>query len=64
MEESKTITRLESENRPENDCQVEETEKDKVAMMCWDNSEGSLVEEPNKKMMIKKEELMTRCKKR
>ena len=49
VEESKTITRLESENRPEKDCQAEETKKNKVAMMCWENSEGSLVEEPNKK---------------
>ena len=28
---------------------MEETEEDKVPMMCWENSEGSLVEEPNKK---------------
>ena len=27
---------------------MEETEEDEVAMMCWENSEGSLVEEPNK----------------
>ena len=47
-EESKTIARLESENRPEENHQVEETEEDKVVMMCWENSEGSLVEEPNK----------------
>ena len=47
-EESKTIARLESESRPEKDYQVEETEKDKVVMMKWENSEGSLVEEPNK----------------
>ena len=46
MEESKTITRMESENRPEKDFQVQETEEDEVAMMCWENSEGSLAEEP------------------
>ena len=40
---------MESENKPEKDCQAEETKKDKVAMMCWENSEVSLVEEPNKK---------------
>ena len=33
MEESKTITRLESENRPEKGYQAEETEEDKVVMM-------------------------------
>ena len=49
MEESKTIEGLESENRHEKDYQAEETKKDKVVMMCWENSEGSLVEEPNKK---------------
>ena len=62
MEESKTIARLESENRPEKDYQVEETEKDKVAMMCWENSEGSLVEKANKETDNKKEELTMRCK--
>ena len=49
MEESKTIARLESKNRSQKDYQVEETEEDKVAMMCWENLEGSFVEEPNKK---------------
>ena len=48
MKESKTIIRLESKNRPEKDHQAEETEEIKAAMMCWENSEGSLVEEPNK----------------
>ena len=48
MEESKTIARLESENWPEKYSQAEETEKYKIAMMCWENSECSLVEEPNK----------------
>ena len=48
MEESKTIARLESENRPETDYQAQETEEDKVVMMYRENSEGSLVEEPNK----------------
>ena len=49
MEESKTITRLKSVNRPKKDYQAVETEKDEVAMMFWENSEGSLVEDPNKK---------------
>ena len=48
MEESKTIARMESENRPEKDFQAQETEQDKVAMICWEHSEGSLAEEPNK----------------
>ena len=48
MEESKTITRLEIKNRPEKDLQVEETKEIKAVMMCWENSEGSLVEEPDK----------------
>ena len=47
-EESKTITRLESKNRPEKDHQAEETEEIKAAMMCWENLEGSLVEESDK----------------
>ena len=45
MEESKTITRLESKNRPENDHQVEETEEIEAVMMCWENSEGSLTDD-------------------
>ena len=45
-EESKTIPRLESKNRPEKDHQADETEKIKVAMMCWENSEGSNGKEP------------------
>ena len=48
MEESKTITRLQSKNRPEKDHQMEETEKIEAVMMCWKNLEGSLVEEPDK----------------
>ena len=28
---------------------MEETEKEKVMMICWENSDGSLLEEPNKK---------------
>ena len=48
MEESKTITRLESKNRSEKDHQVEETEEIEATMMCWENLEGSLVEEPDK----------------
>ena len=47
-EESKTITRLESNNRPEKDHRADETEKIEVAMMCGENSEGSLVKEPYK----------------
>ena len=39
---------MESENRPEKNHQVEETEEKEATMMCWENSEGSLVEEPNK----------------
>ena len=39
-EESKQFTRMESENRPEKDFQVQETEEDEVAMMCWENLEG------------------------
>ena len=40
---------MESENRPEKDYQPEETEKDKVAKMIWENSKGCVVKEPNKK---------------
>ena len=36
-----------SENRPEKDFQVQETEEDKVVMMCWANSDKVLAEEPN-----------------
>ena len=43
---------MENEKRPEKDFQVQETEEDKVVMMCWENSEGSLVEEPNKETDI------------
>ena len=47
MEESKRITRMENENTPEKESQVQKTEEDKVAMMCWENMDGSLAEEPN-----------------
>ena len=47
-EERKTIARLESKNRPEKDLQAEETKEIEAAMMCLENSEGSLVEEPDK----------------
>ena len=47
-EESKTITRLESKNRPEKDHQADETEEIEAVMMCWENSECSLVKEPYK----------------
>ena len=33
---------------PEKDFKAQETEEDKVAMMCWENLEGPLAEEPNK----------------
>ena len=48
MEESKTVARMESENRPEKDFQAQETEEDEAVMMCWENLEGFLAEEPNK----------------
>ena len=48
MEESKTITRLESKKRTEKDHKAEETEAIEAVTMCWETSEGSLVEEPNK----------------
>ena len=48
MKECKTITRLESKSRPEKDHQAEGSEEIKAAMMCWENLEGSLVEEPDK----------------
>ena len=31
------------------DHQVDETERIKAVMMCWENSDGSLVKEPDKK---------------
>ena len=40
------MARLESKNGPEKDNQVAETEEIEVAMMCWENSEDSLGEEP------------------
>ena len=39
---SKTITRLESNNRPEKDKQMAETEENETVMMCWKNLEDSL----------------------
>ena len=48
MEERKAIARLESKNRPEKDLQAEETEETEAVMMCWENPEGSTVEEPGK----------------
>ena len=50
MEESKTIARLEGRNRPKKDHQVEETEEIETVMMCWENSEDSLAEEPDKEI--------------
>ena len=46
MEESKTIARMENENRPEKELQPQETEENEVAMMCWENMDGFLAEEP------------------
>ena len=43
---SKSITRLESKNRPEKDKQTAETEENKIAMMCWENLEDFLGKEP------------------
>ena len=51
-EQSKTIARLERENRPKKDYQAQETVEDEVVMMCWENSEGSLVDEPSKETDI------------
>ena len=47
MDESKAITRIDNKNRSEKDFQVQETEGDEVAMVCWENLEGFLAEEPN-----------------
>ena len=38
---------MENEIRPEKESQVQETEEDEVAMICWENMDGSLAEEPN-----------------
>ena len=38
---------MENEKRPEKESQLQETEEDEVAMMCWENMDGSLAEEPN-----------------
>ena len=62
MEESKTITRLESKNRPEKDHQAEETEEIEAVMMYWENSEGSLVEESNKETNDQEGRADMRCK--
>ena len=54
---------LQGKNRPEKDHQAEETEEIEAAMMCWENSEGSLVKKIlTKRLMIKKGELTKRCK--
>ena len=37
---------MESKNRPEKDHQADETEAIEVAIMCWENSEGSLGKDP------------------
>ena len=39
---------MESKNRPEKDHQADETEEIEVAMMRWENSEGSPGKEPYK----------------
>ena len=39
MEESKTVTRKVNKNKPEKDFQAQETIRDEVAIMCWENSE-------------------------
>ena len=52
---SKTITKLESKNRPEKDNQVAETEEIEVAMMCWENIEDSPGKEPCKETENKEE---------
>ena len=44
---------MESENRPGKDFQAEETEEDKVAMMCWEIQKVPWLEEPNKDTDIK-----------
>ena len=38
---NKTITRLESKNRPEKDKKMVETEENEAVMMCWENLEDS-----------------------
>ena len=53
--ESKTIARLESKNRPENDNQVTETEEIELVMICWENSEDSPGKEPYKETDDKEE---------
>ena len=45
---STTITRLESRNRPEKDNQMDESDENKTAMMCWENLEDSPGKEPHK----------------
>ena len=37
---------MENENSPEKESQVQETEEDEVVMMCWENTNVSLTEEP------------------
>ena len=45
---SKTITRLESKNRPGKDNQIAESEENETVMMCWENLEDSPGKEPHK----------------
>ena len=61
-EKLKTITRLESKNRPVKDNQAAETEEIKVAMMCWENLEDSLGKSLTTNQITKKRNLMKRCK--
>ena len=58
-EKSKTIARMESENRPEKDFQVQETEEDDVLGKF---RRVFLTEEPMKKQAIKMEELTMKWK--
>ena len=51
---SRTITRFDSENGPENDKHMAETEENKTVMMCWENLEDSPGKEPYKESDDKK----------
>ena len=55
--ESKTITRMESRNRPEKDKQTAESEENKTAMMCWENLDDSPGKEPYKETDNKEKKL-------
>ena len=44
---SKTITRMESRNRPEKDKLTAENEENETAMMCWENLKDSMGKEPH-----------------